>query len=221
MGSAKASIRKASRAKKSFDRGVQVFAWYTGWLGFGLLVVCGLLWLLPEDSWDGVLALKANSLPLYTLVALLMASLLGWRLVNLGEDRLKRNFGTHVNLVLFVILPVGCILAELLQRQVTSATGMQQPNHSFWLFVRWYPITLICVSATVFLMWKSRPRKRVYFDRGIGYAVLLTPYALLFAFLELGLRMDWLNTNLQETFSAAGQYTVAMHLIVAYFIGGD
>lgn len=218
---AKASIRKASRAKKSFDRGVQAFAWYAGWVGFGLLVLCGLLWLLPRDAWDGVLALKARSLPLYTLVALLMASLLGWRLVNLGEDRLKRNFGKQVNLVLFVILPIGCILAELLQSHVADSTGMQPPDHPFWLFVRWYPIALICVSAGVFLMWKSRPRKRVYFDRGVGYVMLLTPYALLFAFLELGLRMDWLDTHLRETFSAAGQYTIALQLVVAYFIGGD
>ncbi|MBZ0136332.1 MAG: hypothetical protein K8I27_08165 [Planctomycetes bacterium] len=218
---AKGSIRKASRAKRSFDRGVQAFAWYTGWVGFGLLVVCGLLWLVPGESWDGMFALKARRLPSYTLVALLMASLLGWRLVNLGEDRLKRNFGRHVNLALFVIVPLACILSELLQRQLTNATGMQAPDHAFWLFVRWYPIALICVSAAVFLMWKSRPRKRVYFDRGVGYVILLTPYALLFAFLELGLRMDWLDTHLRETFSAAGQYTIALQLITAYFIGGD
>ena len=221
MGSARKSIRKASRAKKSFDAAVQLLAWYAGWLGFALLVACGLLWLVPRDSWDRLLALNADSLPLYTLIALLMASLLGWRLVNLGEDRLQRNFGKHVNLVLFVVLPIACILAELLQQYVTDATGMQPPDHPFWLFVRWYPIALICVSAAVFLMWKSRPRKRVYFDRGIGYALLLTPYAMLFAFLELGLRMDWLDTHLRDTFSAAGQYTIALQLVVAYFIGGD
>ena len=218
---AKGSIRKASRAKKSFDGLVQAVAWYSGWVGFGLLLLCGLLWLLPIETWDGVLALQADRLPLYTLIALLMASLLGWRLVNFGEDRLKRNFGRHVNLVLFVILPVACILAEWLQAHVTDATGMQPPNHPFWLFVRWYPIVLISVCAVVFLLWKSRPRKRVYFDRGVGYVILLTPYALLFAFLELGLRLDWLDTHMRETFSAAGQYTIALQLIVAYFIGGD
>ena len=216
---ARTSMRKAKRAKRRFDEFVEDAAWYLGWLGVGLLAICGLLWLVPHDVWDGTLGLHEARLPIYTLVAMLLASLVGWGYVNDGEDRIRKGLGKQVDLVLFVILPLACIAAELLKTWIARQTGMQPPNHPFWLFVRWYPIALICVSAAAFMLWKSRPRRHVYLDRGLGYALLLAPYALLFAFLELGLRMDWVDQNLRETFGAAGQYSIALQLVVAYFIG--
>ena len=218
---ARTSIRKARRTKRRFDEFVESAAWYLGWFGVALLVACGLLWLIPDDNWNGVVGLRAERLPIYTLVAMLFASLVGWGYVNSGEDRIRRRLGKPIDITLFVVLPLACIAAGLLQGWLSDKTGMTPPSHPFWVFVRWYPPLLVCVSAATFLLWKSRPRKRMYLDRGLGYTLLLGPYALLFAFMEFGLRLDWLSEPMKETFASSGQYAIALQLIVAYFIGGD
>lgn len=218
---ARTSIRKARRTKRRFDEFVENVAWYSGWCGLALLLACGLLWLIPHDLWDGTLSLRDDRLPIYTVVALMLASLVGWGYVNSGEDRIRRRVGRPVDLTLFVILPLVCILAGLLQGWLADQTGMRPPDHPFWLFVRWYPPLIVAVSALAFLLWKSRPRKRLYFDRALGYALLLTPYALMFAFLELQLRLDWINQPMQETLNSLGRYSLSAQLIVAYFVGGE
>lgn len=213
--------RSVRARKRRFDEFVETAAWYAGWAGVAMLAGCAILWLLPGDSWDGTLKLRADRLPLYAMVALLLASLVGWGYVNIGENRLKKNFGKHLNLALFVVLPLACIAAGMLKGWITDQTGWHSADHPFWLFVRWYPPLLVVVCAGVFISWKARPRKHVYLERGLGYLLLLVPYAMLFAFLELGIRLEWLDGPLRDTFSALGQYSVALQLVMAYFIGGD
>lgn len=219
------TLRSAARSlrarKRAFDDSVKSLAWWVGWFGMGLLALNGLLWLVPHSVWDGVLGLRAERLPVYTMVAMLLASLVGWLYVNKGEDRIKKRLGRHVNLALFVVLPLACMAAGLLQEWLTRQTGWQPPGHPFWLFVHWYPSLLVITCATVFLAWKSRPRKHVYLDRGLGYTLLFLPYGLLFAFLVLRVRLDFVGDSMQETMAAMGRYALVIQLVIAYFIGGD
>ncbi|MBK8205353.1 MAG: hypothetical protein IPK87_01045 [Planctomycetes bacterium] len=219
--SLRSSARSARARKRAFDDAVKAFAWYAGWVGMALLAAVGLLWLLPRDSWDGTAGLQGGHLPVYTLVALLMASLVGWWYVNKGEDRIKRRIGRPLHTVAFVVLPLACMAAGFLQDSVADATNMQPPGHPFWLFVRWYPPVLVMVCAVVFLAWKARPRRHVYLDRGLGYALLFLPYALLFAYIAVGVYVDWLDESLHDTLASAGGYAIVIQLLFAYFIGGD
>jgi hypothetical protein len=217
--SLRSTARNAKAFKRTFDTVVRTLAWYVGWAGMFVLIALGMLWLLPQQHWQHVL--PPDRLPVYTVVALLFASLVGWSYVNQGEDRIRRRIGKQPNLVAFVIIPIACLLAEVLARPIAEATGMQPPHHPFWIFVRWYPPALIALSAAVFMLWKSKPRKRIYLDRGIAYAALLTPYALLFAYMVVGVYVDWLDQPMHETLAPAGGYAIAIQLVMAYFIGSD
>lgn len=218
------TLRSAARSlrarKRAFDDSVKAGSWWVGWFGMGLLALVGLLWLIPHSVWDGTLGLRAERLPVYTMVAMLLASLVGWLYVNKGEDRIKKQLGRHVNLALFVVLPLACMAAGLLQDWLMRQTDWPQ-GHPFWLFVHWYPSLLVVVCAAVFLAWKAKPRKHVYLDRGLGYTLLFLPYALLFAFLVLRVRLDFVGESMQETMAAMGRYALVGQLVIAYFIGGD
>ncbi|MBX3458520.1 MAG: hypothetical protein KF696_00990 [Planctomycetes bacterium] len=217
----RSAARSARARKRAFDKLVKAFAWYTGWFGMALLALCGLLWLIGPEHVDGMLGLRAAHMPLYTMTALIAASLLGWWYINKGEDRIKQHIGRTAGLVLFVILPLACMAAGLLQAHVADSTGWHPPGHPFWLIVRWYPPLLVMVSAAVFLGWKAKPRRYVYLDRALGYALLFTPYALLFAYLALGVYLGWIDDALHQTLASAGGYALVLQLVFAYFIGGD
>lgn len=217
----RSAARSARARKRAFDDAVKAFAWYAGWIGMALLALAGVIWAFGPERLDGAMGLRAHDLPIYTMAALIMASLLGWWYINKGEDRIKRRIGRHAALGLFVILPLVCMAAGLLQKQLVGATGWQPPDHPLWLFVHWYPPLLVVASAISFLTWKARPRKHVYLDRGLGYALLFTPYALLFAYLALGMHLGWIDQHLHETLAAAGGYALVLQLVFAYFIGGE
>lgn len=217
----RSAARSARARKRAFDDAVKVFAWYVGWTGMVLLALAGAIWAAGPDRLDGTFGLNSRHLPLYTMAALIMASLLGWWYINKGEDRIKRRIGRPAALGLFVILPLACMAAGLLQEFVVGATDWRPPDHPFWLLVRWYPPLLVVASATSFLTWKARPRKHVYLDRGLGYSLLFLPYALLFAYLALGVQLGWIDEHLHETLSAAGGYALVLQLVFAYFIGGE
>jgi len=210
--SIRASANRISARKRAFDAAVKTLAWYVGWLGMLLLAACGGLWLLAPDM---------AHLPLYTMGAMLLASFVGWLYVNKGQDRIKKHLGKPVNILLFLVLTTGCLVAGIAQDWIAETTGWQPPDHLFWQFVRWYPIVLVIVCACVFLLWKSKPRKHVYLDRGLGYALLFAPYALLFAYLSLGVHMDWIDESLHGTLGALGRYAIVAQLLMAFFIGGD
>ena len=213
--------RNARALKKRFDAFVRELAFWGGWAGIGLCLLCGLLWLLPESSWDGVLGLTAGSLPVYTVLALALAALAGWRFVNAGQDRITRRVGRNVGRVAFVALPLACLAIGWFLEPVSRWTGFEPPSHPFWIVVRWYPPVAALVCAAVFLAWKSRPRRNVLWDRGLWYALLLLPYALLFATLELGLHVDWFEAQHRETVRSLGSHAIILQLLLAYFVGGD
>lgn len=221
MASGRKAFQKARSAKRRFDAWVRTTAWYVGWAGVALLVAVAVLYMAPASAWDGRWGLREAHLPAYLMAGVLMASMVGWSFINVGEDRIKKHLGKHVNLVLFVVLPLCCAAAGLLSGPIARATGWQKPEHAFWLVVFWYPALLVMVCAAAFLTWKARPRKRVYLDRGANAALLMLPYAALFAYIVLGVHVDWLDDNLQETMNALGAYALVLQLVLAYFVGGD
>ena len=211
-----ASIRKARTLKRRFDAGVRLAAWYAGWCGFALLAGCALLWLLPDDLWDGTLGLKHKQWPLYTMIALLTASLVGWCYINNGQDRIKDRAGKLIGALMFLVLPLACMALDLLRDHLPFEAAAP-----VWFFVRWYPPALIILCAAVFLLWKAKPRKHVYLERGLGFAVLFLPYALLFTYMALGVHVDWIDGPMHETLAQAGAYALVIQLVCAHFIGSD
>ncbi|MBX3475209.1 MAG: hypothetical protein KF754_12565 [Planctomycetes bacterium] len=215
------SVRKGRALKRKLETGVRAFAWYAGWVGAFALALCGLLWLAPASTWDGALGLKASHWPVYTLVALVTAGLLGWNFVESGQDRIEKRVGRGVSAVLFVVLPLFCLASTLWPDALSREIGTGR-DHPVWLFVRWYPPLCTIACAAVFLSWKSRPRKRVYWDRGLGYALLLAPYAVLFAVLELGVRLQWLDASHRETIDALGSAAIVLQIVLTFFVSaGD
>lgn len=215
------SVRKGKALKRKFDAAVRWFAWHAGWAGAFALALCGLLWLAPRDTWDGIAGLRADNWPVYAMVALVTSSLLGWSFVNIGQDRVQKRVGKGVSAVAFVVLPLFCLANTLWPDALAGEIGNDR-QHPVWLFVRWYPPLVTMLCAAVFLGWKSRPRKRVYWDRGAGYALLLAPYALLFAVLELGVHLDWVNQAHRQTVDALGSSAIVLQIVVAFFISaGD
>lgn len=214
------SVRKGRALKRKFDAAVRTFAWYTGWAGAVALALCGLLWLAPADSWDGLLGLDAQRWPLYAMIALVASSLLGWSFVNIGQDRVQNRVGKGLSAVAFVVLPLFCLANTLWPAALASEIGNDR-QHPVWLFIRWYPPLVTMVCTAVFLTWKSKPRKRVYLDRGAGYALLLAPYALLFAVLELGVHLNWLDSARQETLEALGSSAIVLQIVIAFFISAS
>src|SRR5688572_5708443 len=69
--SIRASANRISARKRAFDAAVKGVLWYVGWLGMGLLIACAVLWMVPG-------AVPADRLPIYTMIAMLMASFVGW-----------------------------------------------------------------------------------------------------------------------------------------------
>ncbi len=212
------SVRKGRALKRRFDAGVRSFAWYTGWVGAAGFALCGLLWLAPQSAWDGTLGLRASQWPVYAIVTLVAASLLGWSFVNIGQDRLEKRIGRGLSALCFVVLPLFCLANTLWPAAMTSEIGTDHRHHPVWLFVRWYPPLVTMTCAGVFLAWKSKPRKRVYLDRALGFAVLLAPYAILFAVMELGVHLDWLDESRRRTLDALGSAAIVLQIVVAFFI---
>lgn len=219
MPAASDSYRAVRALKQRLDTVVRGIAWLVGWLGAALLLVCGLLYMLPNAAWDGRFGLRADQWPMFAMVALILASLLGWGFVNQGQDRVQKKLGRPASIVLFLALPVACLLATLWPERVEAITGARDARHPLWFCVRWYPPLVTVSCAMVFLAWKSRPRRHVYWDRGLGYVLLLTPYALLFAVLELGVHMQWLDASRRETLHALGSAALVLQVVLAFFIG--
>lgn len=209
--SASSRYRRLRALKRRFDAALVAFAWYAGWLGVSALAACLLVAALPNALWDGLFGLQAESWPLYAMISLMVAGLLGFSLVNQGQDRIKRLAGPVMSALLFAILPLGCLAVSL---------WPEWADGGIRLFARWYPPAITVLCAAVFLAWKARPRKHVYLERGLGYALLLAPYALLFATMELGLHMNWLDDSRRETITQLGSAAIVLQVVLAFFIGG-
>jgi hypothetical protein len=178
------------------------------------LCVLAPLWLsgntiMPRDKLGG-----------WTIGALMAASLVGWRYVNEGQNALARKMGDGlVSMLIFFWVPLACGAATLFEARVAEATGFASPGHPFWIFVHWFPPLVVMVCAVAYLKKQALPRSRVHFWRGVGSVVLLLPYALLFAYLVLHLRIVELEGPLHETLGDVGRYSIIVQLLLMYFVG--
>ncbi len=208
------AAQSGRRTKRRFDVGVTQFAWAAGWLGTGLLLVCALLWMLPRSG-----GVPAESLVPATVGALLLASLVGWGFVNEGQNAVARRFPPLVGFLAFFALPLSCGLIGLFEAAVSRATGFAPPNHPFWLFVTWYPPLLVMSCAAVYFKRQAWPRSRLHLARTLWVLLLFVPYALLFGYLVLHLRIDALADPLHETLGKLGQYGLIVQILLAFFVG--
>lgn len=205
----KAAVR--GRALKArLDRGIEGVARVGGWVGLCALVVCALAWSLGEGSDD---------LVRWTVLALLLSSLIGWNLINRGQQLLARRMPRYAAFVLFFALPAVCGLAGWLEGEVARQTGFTPPHHPFWWFVFWYSPLLVAACALAYFKRMAWPRSRPHLWRALGVLALLAPYALLFAYLVLHLRVDALEGPLHETLAGLGRYSMVVQLLLAYFVG--
>lgn len=208
ISSAAASTR---RAKERFDAAVMRLAAIVGWAGVAALGVLGPMWLVGRgDEKTGA----------WMVGALMAASLVGWCNVNEGQNALARKMGGALGMLVFFWLPLACGAASLLEARLAQATGFAAPDHPFWICVRWYPPLTVMACAAAYLKRQALPRTRLHFWRGIGSMVLLVPYALLFAYLVLHLRVEPLEGPLHETMGRVGRYSIIMQLLLMYFVGG-
>jgi hypothetical protein len=204
------AARSTRRAKQRFDAVVTQVATVVGWLGVAALCVLVPLWLSGRDE----------KMSVWMVCALMAASLVGWRYVNEGQNVLARKMGFVFASILFFWLPLACGAATLFQARLVDATGFAAPGHPFWLFVFWYPPITVMVCAAAFIKRQALPRSRLYFWRGLGSIVLLVPYALLFAYLVLHMRVEPLEGPLHETLGDVGRYSIIVQLLLMYFVGG-
>ena len=198
--------------KRSFDGAVDRFTQVVGWAGMAMLAGCGVLALIPSQHWPPVL--HRGHLQLYIAICLIPASLLGWRLVNAGEERLKDRFGQRISLFFFVILPLVCFASRLFVEPLQSATGLPA-GHGLWTFLRFYPAGVVALALATFLV--HRVRLTVW--KAAWSLVLLAPFALLFLNLELGLQLGWIDAHVHRTMSLLGEGAIVVQLVMAYFVG--
>jgi hypothetical protein len=201
--------------KSEVDAFVRPAARVAGAAGIAMLAGCGVLAATPREEWPAWLS--PERLPVYVMVSLAVASLLGWTFVSDGQSRIRRRLGARVSLWAFVVLPISFAILGLVGAGPVSAVGGPAPSHWFWRVVRWYGPVLVVVSLVAFLTWKSRGR----YGRGAWFVLLITPYAALFADLVLHLRVAALEEAHGTAVRALGSWAVTLQLALAFFVGGD
>lgn len=208
------------RAKRAFDAWVAPIAWWLGWLGMAGLVACGVLSQLPVADWPGFLS--PARLPLYTVGALLLASLLGWTFVAIGQVRIRRRIGRRASVLLLVVLPILCGLIMLptlyLKFDVLAWLGMPGTNHPAAVFVRWYPPLLVVTCLIAFLaQMATEGRGAINPWRLAWFSALVTPYAVILAYLVFNLQLGWEGDPLLRSLASSG---IAVQIALGYFLRG-
>ena len=150
------------------------------------------------------------------MMSLALASLLGWTCVHDGQGRIQRRLPRAVAALLFVVLPIGCALLSLAGPRRIESWGGPAPSHWIWPCVRWYGPVAVVANLVAFVTWKARGR----YGRGAWFALLIAPYAALFAYLVFGVDVAGLDEAHHATMSALGSWAVALQLALAFFVGG-
>jgi hypothetical protein len=203
------------KVKSRFEAFMRPAARVVGALGVAALVGCAVLAQRPAEEWpDG---LSPDRLPVYVMVSLTTASLLGWTFVHDGQTRIKKLVGKPISLVAFAVAPIALAYLGFVGAARVASWGGPGPAHWLWTMVRWYGPTLVVLSLFAFLTWKGRGR----FARGAWFAFLVAPYAALLAFLVFGFRIPAIDDARHETLLALGGWSVALQLALAFFVGGD
>ncbi|MCO5172405.1 MAG: hypothetical protein M9894_39410 [Planctomycetes bacterium] len=184
----------------------------------GLLALggCGALALLPADRWPG--PLDPARLPVYAAISLLVASLVGWGIVQQGMVRLRQGLGPVLGGLVFVVLPLLCEGVGLL-----AARGLLEPAawpgaDALAPVIRWYSPVLVAATLVAYGTWKARPRQPGRLGRGLGLALVVTPYALLLASLTFGVSAPWLQGPLGQALESLGGGALAAQLVLAFLV---
>jgi hypothetical protein len=202
------------QVKSKLEAFLRPAARVAGFVGIALLVGCAVLWTTPAPKWPR--GLSPDRLPVYAMTSLVVASLLGWTFVHDGQVRIKRAIGKTASFPLFVVLPIAFAILGLVGAARLAAVGGPAPSHWLWTLVRWYGPSMVVASLAAFLTWKSRGRT----SRGAWFAVLVAPYAALFAYLVFGLHVAGIAEARHATLTALGSWAIALQLATAFFIGG-
>lgn len=208
------TVKDVAALGSRIDAFVRPAATAVGWAGIVALAALGLLSGAPPEEWPDVL--DPGKLAVYTTLALVAASLLGWSFMQEGQARIMRKTGRGTGLVLFVFLPLAAALVGLVEGHapLEPATRAEFAT-AFWI-ARWYSPAAVVASVAAFLAAKSGRT-----IRGVWYAALLTPYCVLLGALVFGFRFPWIEVPLRTTLGALGGGAVAMQIVLAWFVGGS
>ncbi|MCW8137568.1 MAG: hypothetical protein KIT58_01540 [Planctomycetota bacterium] len=191
-------------------------ALWLGGAGLLALAACAGLALLPEDRWPD--ALDPRRLPVYAAVSLLAASLVGWGIVQQGMVRLRQGLGPLVGGLVFVALPLLCEGTTALAARDVLDPLTWPGGPVLAPVMRWYSPVLVALTLVAYGTWKARPRQPGRLGRGVGLALVVTPYALLMASLTFGVSAPWLQGPLGEALEALGGGALAAQLVLAFLV---
>ena len=214
----KSAARTALSAPERLRRALVPVAFWTGCVGVAAVLGCAALALLPAERWPA--ALDTAHLPLYAVLSLCVASLVGWGCVQEGQGRVKRTIGKPTAVIAFLVLPLAAAALSFLDKHVLATPLREWPGGTWIaLFVRWYTPLLVAVSLVTFLTWRTRPRRRVYLTRGAGFVILVAPYVLLLAVILFDLPAPWVEQPVEDSLDTIGESSVLAQVIVGYFLG--
>ena len=217
-----AAARSAGRAAVAAPGRLRAFlipvSWWIGWLGLVALAGVGALALTEEGARP--VALRDEQLPLAAVAALATASLIGWGCMQQGEARLRRLVGRVAAALLFVVLPVAAsALGFADERGWIELAGWPRPDLVVPA-VRYTTPVLVTVGLLALLTWRARPRRKVRWGRGAWWALLVLPYAVLFAVVILHVPApEAVGGPLTDSLASFGRASLAAQLAIGYFLG--
>jgi len=214
----KEQIRNVNEVRERVNDGIETLALWVGVIGFlgvGVFVIWwGLLTWKPEWAPVPVETFSMRAVTLSLVASLMCASALGWLLVNDGQGAVEKKSGRILSVVLFGLLPLGCLVATLFPMTTAKVLGLPalevNPGHTFWMWVRFYPMVLVFVCLMVAFKRTAQPRKYVKKARALKFLLLSAPYLVVMLVQEVTLvkeaaMQDALQTELlQSTLGTAG-----------------
>lgn len=204
-------------ARERLNKGLLPIAYVLGGLGMTALLSCSVLWLLGDNRPEQV---ETDGLLAATVVSLLFASLLGWGCMQKGLGRMRRKLGWALGGWFFVGLPMACALLGLAAAKEWAPVEDWGGGPALLVFARWYPPTLVFASLLAYVTASSRVGEKGSKQRGFYFSLMVSPYALLMAYLVFQFEAPWLDDHLEETIHSAGEGTVVAQVALAYFCGG-
>jgi hypothetical protein len=205
-------------ARERLNKGLLPVAYVLGALGMTALLFCSVLWLMPEGTRPD--QVDPDELLAATVVSLLFASLLGWGCMQKGLGRMRRKLGWTLGGWLFVGLPMCCALLGLAAAKEWAPVNEWTAGPALLAAARWYPPFLIFASLFAYVTASSRVGEEGSKKRGVYFTLMVSPYALLMAYLVFQFEAPWLDDHLEETIHSAGEGAVVAQVALAYFCGG-
>src|SRR5688572_11886163 len=111
VGTAAKAVAYPWKVKSRVDRFLRPAARIAGAAGVAMLGACAVLTGTPAEQWPQ--ALSRDLLPVYWIVSLAVASLLGWTFVADGQKRIRKRVGATAALALFLVCPIAFAILGL------------------------------------------------------------------------------------------------------------